>query len=81
MLQLTLQQRSAGGVRTYPVERNKPAAIEVIYSKKGQGPLVGIAPVVEEKRPSKVEKEWSFQDESLDRYSDAIDTNYEEPDS
>ena len=33
---------------TYPVERNKPAAIEVIYSKRGQKPLVGIAPVVEE---------------------------------
>ena len=51
---------------TYPVERIKPAAIALIYSKKEQGPLVGIAPVIEEKRPSKVKKEWSFQDESLD---------------
>ena len=59
---------------TYPVERLKPAVIEVIYSKKGQGPLVGIAPVIEEKRPSRVEKEWSFQDESLN-HSHPFETN------
>ena len=59
---------------TYLVERNKPAAIKVIYSKKGHGPLVGIALVVEEKRPSNVEKEWSFQDESLN-HSHPFETN------
>ena len=59
---------------TYPVEHLKPAVIEVIYSKKGQGPLVGIAPVIEEKRPSRVEKEWSFQDESLN-HSHPFETN------
>ena len=58
----------------YPVERIKPTAIEVIYSKKGQGPLVGIAPVIEEKRSFKVEKEWSFQNESLD-HSHPFETN------